>query len=286
MWLLYSDAPVSPSWYAIRIGYAHSSSCVLNESGRGLAVDEAVARHRAVGKLLALEQEQRRVARGRQVAVGEQSGPRLVEVAREHLAVGAEVRVLRIAGRDRLAPWRREARDDRAGEGLVLGRLDHVRAQVVLVGERVDGLPVEPLELLRRLVQRVVVVLPALLVLLERLVELRAERALGRAHGLALRRAEAERERRGAVAPDEDARVLDDVAVRASVGRALEVDCESSSRADEPARAVRERPVERRVDGLGVVAVRRVGRRIVSYETSTGCPVEVSTVAESAPPFP
>ena len=61
--------------------------------GRGLAVDEAVARHRAVGLLLALEQEERRVARGGEVAVGHQAGPGLVQVAREHLAVRAEVRV-------------------------------------------------------------------------------------------------------------------------------------------------------------------------------------------------
>ena len=108
--------------------------------GCGLAVDEAVSRHRAVRQLLALEQEQRRVARGGEVAVGEEARPRLVEVAGEDLAIGAEVGVRRVAGRDRLTPRRGEARHDRAGEGLVLGGLEDVRAQVVLVGELVDGL--------------------------------------------------------------------------------------------------------------------------------------------------
>ena len=103
---------------------------------RGLSVREAVARHRAVGLLLPLEQEERRVARRLEVAVGHQARPRLVQVAREDLAVGAEVRVRGVAGRHRLAPWRREARSNRARERLVLGRLDHVRAQVVRVVER------------------------------------------------------------------------------------------------------------------------------------------------------
>ena len=108
--------------------------------GRGLAVDEAVSRHRAVRQLLALEQEQRRVARGVEVAVGEEARPRLVEVAGEDLAIGAEVGVRRVAGRDRLTPRRGEAGHDRAGEGLVLGGLEDVRAQVVLVLELVDRL--------------------------------------------------------------------------------------------------------------------------------------------------
>ena len=36
MWFWYSDASVSPSWSAIRIGYDVSSSCVPNESGAAL----------------------------------------------------------------------------------------------------------------------------------------------------------------------------------------------------------------------------------------------------------
>ena len=66
--------------------------------GRDLSVDEAVARHRAVRQLLALEQEQRRGPRRLEVAGGDEACPRLVQVAREHLTVGAEVRVRRIAG--------------------------------------------------------------------------------------------------------------------------------------------------------------------------------------------
>ena len=106
--------------------------------GRGLAVDEAVARHRPVRQLLVLEEEERRGARGGEVAVGDEARPGLVEIAREDLAVGAEVRVRRVTGRDRLTPRRGEARDDRAGEGLVLRRLEHVGAHVVLVLEAVS----------------------------------------------------------------------------------------------------------------------------------------------------
>jgi hypothetical protein len=62
---------------------------------RGLAVRQAVARHRPVGQLLALEQELGHVARRRVVPGEEQRRPRLVEVAGEDLAVGAEVRVRR-----------------------------------------------------------------------------------------------------------------------------------------------------------------------------------------------
>src|SRR5262249_30493932 len=147
-----------------------------------------------------------------------------------------------IAGRDGLAPRRREARDDRAWERLVLGRLEDVCAEVVLVAERIDRLVVEALELVRRLVQRLVVFLPAFVVVLERLVEARAERAFRRADRLLLRRAEAERERRRAVARDEDTRVLDDVAVRrVRVRRGDRV----VGAADETARSVGKRTVER-----------------------------------------
>ena len=182
---------------------------------RQFSVDEAVPRHRAVRQLLPLEQEQRRVARGREVAGGDQSRPRLVEVAREHLAVGAEVRVCRVAGRDRLAPWRGEAGDDGTGERLVLGRLDHVGAEVVVVLELLALRAPEAAQLLRsRFVQGVVVVLPAVLVVGERVVEAGVERALGRADRLRLRRAEAQCEHRLAVFVQSQARRLHDVAVR------------------------------------------------------------------------
>ena len=54
-----------------------------------------------------------------------------VEVACEDLAVGAEVGVVRITGRDRLTPWARERRNDRAGERLVLASLHDVGRHVV-----------------------------------------------------------------------------------------------------------------------------------------------------------
>ena len=88
---------------------------------RGLAVRQRVARHRAVRLLLALEQERRGVLGGPDVPGDEQAGERLVEVAREHLAIGAEVRRLAVgehARRDRLAPRRIQSGGDGAGERL------------------------------------------------------------------------------------------------------------------------------------------------------------------------
>ena len=78
--------------------------------GRLLAVGEAVARHRAVGQLLALEQEARHVARRPRGRRPGTRRPRLVEVAREHLAVGAEVGVARGRRRRRPGPTARRAR--------------------------------------------------------------------------------------------------------------------------------------------------------------------------------
>ena len=70
----------------------------------GLAVQQRVARHRPVGQLLAVEQEQRgRPGRG-DVAVGQQPGEGLVQVAGEHLAVGAEVGRLAVGRSPRPAP--------------------------------------------------------------------------------------------------------------------------------------------------------------------------------------
>src|SRR5262249_45098793 len=143
---------------------------------------------------LAFEEEDGRVASGREIAVGEQARPGLVEVACEHLPIGAEVRVLWIAGRDRLPPRRREARDDRAGERLVLRRLDRVGAQVVLVLELLALRRRERLQFLRaRRVERLVVVRPALGVVLQRLVELRSKRPLRGTDRRRLSRTEAER---------------------------------------------------------------------------------------------
>ena len=116
-----------------------------------------------------------------------------------------------------------------------------------------------------RLVQRVVVVLPVLLVVGERLVEARAERALRRRDRLGLGGAEAEREHRLAVAVEDDPRRLLDVALRRVGGRrqrvgGVELDEAVARVADEAARGLRERAVERGVDGLRVVAVGRVRR--------------------------
>ncbi len=99
-----------------------------------LAVEQGVARHRPVRELLPVEQEQCRRARIRDVPVGQQPGERLVQVAGEHLAVGAEVGRLAVVegpGGHRLPPGAGQRGHDRAGVGLVFAGLDHVRGQVV-----------------------------------------------------------------------------------------------------------------------------------------------------------
>ena len=234
---------------------------------RNLAVHEAVPRHRTIGKLLPLEEEERRVTRGREVAGGDQARPALVEVAREHLAVGAEVGVRGVAGRDRLTPRRGEAGDDRAGERLVLRRLDHVGAQVIRVLELLPVRGFDPGQALHsRLEQRVVVLLPTLLVVLERRGEAEAERPFGGADRLFLGRAEAEREYGLSAVVQDDTSGLDDVAAE-SVGvgvcqrvGGVELDEPVARSAHEAARRLAERAVQRREDRLRVVTVRGVRR--------------------------
>ena len=186
--------------------------------GCGLAVDEAVARHRPVRLLLPVEQEERRIARRRAIAVGHQPRPDLIEVASEYLAVRAEVRIRRVARRDRLAPRRRHARDDRTGEGLVLGGLQDVCVDEVRRAELVDSFPLYPRDSTRRVVESPVVCVPALLRLRARPIEPVLQRALCGLHGARLARAEAERhgEVEAAAAvflAARDSRGLDDVAV-------------------------------------------------------------------------
>ena len=235
--------------------------------GRQLAVDQAVAGHRPVGELLPLEEELERVAGGVQVAIGDQARPRLVEVAREHLAVRPEVGVGRVTRRDRLAPRRGEAGDDRAGERLVLRGLDHVRGGVVLVDEPLRSRSEQALELLGRIVEVRVVLRPAGRVGLARLVEPAVDRALGRLDGLALGgpEAEGERECRLRRMAEPDGGRLDDVAraggrvgLGQRVGR-VELDEAVARAADEPTLDGAERPVEGGVHRLGVVAVRGLG---------------------------
>jgi hypothetical protein len=129
--------------------------------GRRFAVDQAVARHGAVRELLAFEQETDRVARGGTVTGQQQPGEGLVEVAREHLAVGAEIGVVRVAGRYRLPPRGGKAGHDRARERLVLGGLEHVRAEPVDAAQLAHGGTAEPGEVVGRRDQPVVVGGPA-----------------------------------------------------------------------------------------------------------------------------
>ena len=236
--------------------------------GRQLAVHEAVAGHGAVGQLLALEQEQGGGPGGGEVAVGHETGPRLVEIAGEHLTVGAEVGVVRVAGRDGLPPRRGQAGDDRTGEGLVLAGLEHVGVQVVAGVELLHALVRNAGELRGRRLQSSVVGLPARLVVLLYLLELDAEGSLGGADGLGLGGAEAERQdglaRPAARLTEVELGHLYDVAVAGRVVRrregavGVELRQAVAGGAHESARHLREGPVERREHGLGVVAVGRV----------------------------
>ena len=165
--------------------------------GRAAPVDEAVARQPSVGQLLALEQEARCVACGRNVAADQQRGERLVEVAAEHLPVGAEVRrlaVLPVAGWDRLSPRRPEAGDYRAGKLLVLAGLDHVGAEVVGPGEPLGAPGREPGHVAGWASQAGVVGAPRAEVRGDLVAVLRVERRPGGREGVRPRTAEAERE--------------------------------------------------------------------------------------------
>ena len=99
---------------------------------------------------------------------------------RDDLAVGAEVGVVRIARGDRLSPGGRQACCNSAREGLVNRGLDHVRAQVVLIDERPPRITCKPVRpahglrwdilLLRGRNQRVIVLLPELLIALTQII--------------------------------------------------------------------------------------------------------------------
>src|SRR5262245_34985257 len=72
--------------------------------GRELTIEQTVAWHRAVRALLLKEQEVHDVTRGREITIQQETGPCLVDVACEDLAVGAEVEIVGVASRDGLAP--------------------------------------------------------------------------------------------------------------------------------------------------------------------------------------
>ena len=239
---------------------------------RHLAVHQAVARHRTVRQLLAQEQEQGGSPGGGEVADGHETGPRLVQITGEHLAVRTEVGVVRVAGRHGLPPRRSQPGDDRTREGLVLTGLEHVGVQVVGAHELLHALVRDTGQRRRRRLQAGVVRLPARLVALLDLLELEAKRSLGGADGLGLGGAEAERQDRlacpAAGLPEVELGRLDDVAVAGRVvdrgERAVRVELRQpvAGCPDEPARHLRERPVERRVHRLGVVTVGRVRGRV------------------------
>ena len=237
--------------------------------GRLLAVDEGVTGEAAVGQLLALEQEAHGGSGCRSVAGRHQTGERLVEVAREHLAVGAEVDGLAtwcVARADRLPPRAGEGGDHGAGEGLVLAGLQHVGRQPVRRPEPVGLLLGQSREGLRRRVQPLVVRAPGLLVLLLGPLEGCVRRPAGDVDRLGLGRAEAEREREPPVLPDVDLPRLHDIAVERLVVRrgqravGVELGQPVAGRAGVPAAGLEEWPVraQRAEQRDGVVAVRRV----------------------------
>src|SRR5258707_4135440 len=59
--------------------------------GRRFAVEQAIARHRAICKLLIIEQERDQVPSSRQVAVQIEASPGLIEIACKDLAIRAKV---------------------------------------------------------------------------------------------------------------------------------------------------------------------------------------------------
>ena len=134
-------SPWRPAWQAIRIGYAVSSSWSPPVSGATLPLTSELRGNRPSAQLLPLEQEPHRGPRGRQVTAGQQPGERLVEVAGEDLAVGAEVDR---ACRPEVSPALTACPhglpsdgDHGAGERLVLAGLQHVRRQPVRRAEPV-----------------------------------------------------------------------------------------------------------------------------------------------------
>ena len=80
-------ASLRPSWWARTIGNATSSSCRPPQNG--VPSTRRVLRERAVGLLLVVEQEVQRAVGAGGVAVGDQRGGDLVEVARPHQVVRA-----------------------------------------------------------------------------------------------------------------------------------------------------------------------------------------------------
>ena len=116
----------SPVRYAIRIGYAVSSSWSPPVSGATLPLSSELRGISPVGELLALRTGTA-WRRGRVATSPSAMKPvtRLVQVAGEHLAVGAEVDRLaadQVARAHGLPPRAGQRRDDRARERLVLAR--------------------------------------------------------------------------------------------------------------------------------------------------------------------
>ena len=266
MWSSNSDGVGQPELVGHQDRVCHLVELRPERVGRDLAVDQAVPRERAVGQLLALEQEERRVASRGEVAGRDEAGPGLVEVAREDLAIGPEVGVVRVAGRHGLTPRRGEAGHDGARERLVLRGLDHVGAQVVGVLQLLPLGDADRQLLDVRIRQRRVVGVPAGLVGIEGSVEAGRQRPCRRVDRLVVGRAEAEGQQGLAAAVERQPRRRDDVALagvgmdrrqRVGVVELLEA---VALRAGEPDGSLVERAVERGEDRLGVIPVGGVGR--------------------------
>ncbi len=195
--------------------------------------------------------------------------PGLVQVAREDLAVGAEVGVRGVARGDRLPPRRGERGRDGAGERLVLGRLDVIRAEVVLRQDRVPVGARHPAARAPRRDQAGVIAVPAPTVRGVERAGNGAERPARGRDGRGRVAPEAEREVERAVGAEVDLGGLHEVAV---VGRrerrgervaGVELVQAVARLPGEAVGHLRERPrgVQGAEDGLRVVAVGRVRLR-------------------------
>ncbi len=140
--------------------------------GRQLAVDQAVARERAIRTLLVLEHKVDHVVGGLLVAVQQQTRPGFVDITGKNLAVRTEVLVIGVSGGDCLAPGRSQAGHQRPGEGLIFRSLEHIGAQIIFIHQLVPLLSGQAGELRRRRKQASIVSLPSCVVLLFKLADL------------------------------------------------------------------------------------------------------------------
>ncbi len=227
-----------------------------------------------------IEQEQGGGASGGDVTIRQQASERLIQVTREHLAVRAVVDRLAIDRRSsgyRLPPRAGHRRDDRAGERLVLARLDHVRGQVVTALQHRRLCAGKAGEARRRPAQRQVVTGPAGQVRQLGQAQRPGQRSASGGDRLGLGTAEAECQRHLVAAARSDVLGRRDVAVGCRVVAGQRV------RGGELGEAVARRPgvadagrgrwaarAKRHVRGHRVAAVGRLGHGVGAVDHGNG----------------